>query len=151
MCIASAVGFILLTVAFLACGVGFVAQHWVYFPADFVDKSGLDQVRGLVQKVFGAGGRLEYEGMLGRCYATPPDSNCIWFWHNDFEMEKEIKGRLLYLQLLLDVCERRRYRYHIAGVSRSCIVFLIAYLCNECSIVLQNYKVEQFDKPICER
>lgn len=88
MCVASAVGFLLLTVAFLACGVGFLMQQWVYFPADFVDKHGLDAFRSVVQGVAGGGGRIEYEGMLGRCYA---ESACKWFWHDDFAMEKEIQ------------------------------------------------------------
>jgi hypothetical protein len=91
MCVASAAGFLLLTVAFLACGVGFIAPQWVYFPPDFVDKVGLDSLRSGFQKLLGVGGRPKYVGLLGRCFA--PETDCVWFWDDDFAMEKNIEGQ----------------------------------------------------------
>jgi hypothetical protein len=86
MCLASAVGFLLLTFAFLACGVGFLAPTWIYMPPGFVDRHVTDPIRSML----GIGNkRVEYEGMLARCFAGT--DGCIWFWQNDFAMEKDVK------------------------------------------------------------
>jgi len=84
MCLASAVGFLLLTVAFLACGIGFLAPYWIYFPGRVADDVILDKARSYVGDK-----RIKYDGMLGRCFAN---SGCVFFFQNDFEMEKEVKG-----------------------------------------------------------
>jgi len=84
MCLASAVGFLLLTVAFLACGIGFLAPYWVFFPGDVADDVVLDKARTYVGDK-----SISYDGMLGRCFAK---SGCVFFFQNDFEMEKEVKG-----------------------------------------------------------
>ena len=86
MCLASAVGFLLLTVAFLACGIGFLAPYWVYFPGNVADEAMLDEAR-----TYTGDKRMVYDGMLGRCFAK---TGCVFFFQNDFEMEKEVKGRL---------------------------------------------------------
>ena len=91
MCVPSAAGFLLLTVAFVACGVGFIAPQWVFFPADVLEKSFLDEMKLNIQKMFNEGGQVAHEGLLGRCFA--PDNKCFWFWHDDFAMEKDIKGQ----------------------------------------------------------
>ena len=87
MCLASAVGFLLLTVAFLACGIGFLAPYWVYFPGSTADEAVLDKARTYVGDK-----RVKYDGMLGRCFAK---AGCVFFFQNDFEMEKEVKGMAL--------------------------------------------------------
>jgi len=86
MCLPSAVGFLLLIFAFLACGIGFLAPYWVYFPGNVADKAILDKARTYVDQK-----RVNYDGMLGRCFA---ESGCVFFFQNDFEMEKEVKGEL---------------------------------------------------------
>jgi len=87
MCLASAVGFLLLTVAFLACGIGFLAPYWVYFPGIVLDEVGLNKARTYL-----GDRRIKYDGMLGRCFAK---NGCVFFFQNDFEMEREVKGNLL--------------------------------------------------------
>ena len=82
MCLASAVGFFLLTIAFLACGIGFLAPYWVYFPGNVVDEAGLDNVNAK---------RIKYDGMLGRCFDK---GDCVYFFQHAFEMEKEVQGKL---------------------------------------------------------
>jgi len=84
MCLASAVGFLLLTVAFLACGIGFLAPYWVFFPGNVIDTTVLDKARAFVDEK-----RVKYDGMLGRCFA---EGGCVFFFQNDFEMEKDVKG-----------------------------------------------------------
>ena len=84
MCLASAVGFLLLTVAFLACGIGFLAPYWVYDPGNAVDAAIVDTARNYVGEA-----RIKFDGMLGRCFAK---GECVFFFQNDFEMEKDVKG-----------------------------------------------------------
>jgi len=86
MCLASAVGFFLLTFAFLACGIGFLAPHWVYFPGNVTDTAVSDKAGTHSDQK-----RIKYDGMLGRCFA---DNDYVFFFQNDFEMEKEVKGEL---------------------------------------------------------
>jgi len=93
MCLASAVGFLLLTFAFVACGIGFLAPYWVYFPGNVVDETILDKAQTFgnldPQSPLGTYQRIKYDGMLGRCFA---ESGCVFFFQNDFEMEREVKG-----------------------------------------------------------
>jgi len=91
MCLASAFGFLLLTFAFLACGIGFLAPYWVYFPGSAADDAALDKAPTHISQR-----RINYDGMLGRCFA---DSGCVFFFQNDFEMEKEVKGIITTLLL----------------------------------------------------
>lgn len=49
-----------------------------------MDETGLDKARTYVGDK-----RVKYDGMLGRCFAK---AGCVFFFQNDFEMEKEVKG-----------------------------------------------------------
>jgi hypothetical protein len=114
MCIASAVGFLLLVVAFLACGAGFAAPYWIYHPmgtsesileAAIPGTGTLDKIRNAVGL-----GRLQYEGLLGKCFAGNDDCqtplcSCKFFWEDDFAMEREIRG-LKYRIVNIDISRR---------------------------------------------
>jgi len=53
------------------------------------DKAMLDKARAITgDKVWEK--RIKYDGMLGRCFA---EGGCVFFFQNNFEMEKEVKGR----------------------------------------------------------
>lgn len=88
MCVASVVGFLLLIVAFLACGAGFAAPFWIYHPPGTVEQTiGFEGTLDKVRNVIGLG-RVEFEGLLGKCFAEK--GGCKYFWEDDFAWEREI-------------------------------------------------------------
>lgn len=81
MCVVSLLAFILVLIAFLACGVGFLAPYWVYFPGGFRRSfADLVPLPGLAD--------VENVGLLSKCYS---DKRCQFFWEQNFEMERDLE------------------------------------------------------------